>query len=142
MERRYNIFDNIDEALAHVTGDFFRTGWKDISRLYNSAVAEHLFAKNSDKEFDHMQDLLFLYIYLFLLNWERKDIYEITGSLPSRSDLFTDYALDDVRKYFACNFIEIIPLLAEFDTAIPHGEYDGVGYMYIQPGDTPEFVIS
>jgi len=142
MKIDLNIFDGTTSPLQAITARFFDTGWKDIQRLYGVAVSSHLFSNKSNKEFDHIQDLLFLYALLYLLNWERQDILESTGTLPTREAIYKDYDLDAIRKYFACNFIEIIPLLAEFDTAIPIGDYDGIGYMYIQQGDSPEFLIS
>jgi len=142
MKIDYDIFDDINPGLAKVTGDFFLTGFKDLSRLMNIAAGAEIFSCKSEKEFDHVMDMVFLYAYLFLLNAERKDILEMTGSLPSRADIYEDYAIDSVRQYFACNFIEIIPLLAEFDVTVPAvGDYDGIGYMHIQPGDNPQFII-
>lgn len=138
---KYDIFDSFNDALAHVTGDFFLSGWKDIQRLHAMAVSAHIFANNSEKEFDHLQDLIFLYMYLYLLNWDRMDIKDITGDFPTREYLYEDYCIDCVRKYFACNFIEIFPLLAEFDTAIPTGTFTGIGYDTIQPYALPPFKV-
>jgi hypothetical protein len=142
MIRDLDIFDEFNETLAHISGDFFIRGYKDISRLLNDAVAALIFSADSEKQFDHLQDLMFLYLYLFILHHEMEDILQMTGSYPARDLIYNDYDLDSVRKYFACNFIEIIPLLEQFDVSIPAGDYDGIGYMYIQPGNAPEFSIS
>ena len=142
IPRDLNIFDAYNEALAHVTGDFFTRGYKDISRLLDHVVAAVMFSNEGEKEWDHLQDMMLLYVYLFILHREREEIRQITGAYPARDIIYNDYDLDSVRQYFACNFIEIIPMLEEFDTAIPTGDYDGIGYMCIQPGDTPAFTVS
>ena len=109
-----DIFNTPTAAIQHLMGDFFLEGKKDIQRLFGIAVAAEMFTGKSDCQFDHLQDQLFFFTYMLLLNLDRQDSLEITGYLPLDSVIFADYDLDEVRKYFADSFVETKVLMAAF----------------------------
>jgi hypothetical protein len=68
MIRNLDIFGTTDSVLERLVGDFFKTGWKDISNLFNMVIAAEIFSSDCEKEFDNLQDIIFLFSYLFLMS--------------------------------------------------------------------------
>lgn len=114
MLRNLDIFDEHNPALDHLVADLFASDVVTVKRLFNKAISAEIFRAKSSCEFNDMQDLIFLYIYIFLLNLDRMDEIDINGSAPLDSVIFESYDMDTVRKYFADVHIEVKPLLADF----------------------------
>ena len=109
-----DIFEPSDSVLQHLIGDFFNTGWSDISALFRRAISAHIFSGKSEREFEDMQDMLFLYTYLLLMNLERKDMFEINGVVPEISEFYLSFDFDTVRQYYAERHIEVKLLFPDF----------------------------
>jgi hypothetical protein len=42
MIKNLDIFGTTYSVLEHLVGDFFKTGWKDVSKLFNMAIAAEI----------------------------------------------------------------------------------------------------
>jgi len=124
MIRNLNIFDASTTAIQQLTADFFAQAWDMLHLLYTKAVASEMFSGDSKDQIDHAEDLMFLFSYLVLLDWEKRDILEMTGMNSTRQYLYEGYDIAKVRQYFAHTYVDIDPLLTVFDIEIANGTFN------------------
>ena len=108
--------------------------------MYQSGIYGHS-DENQDTT-DNVNDYHYLFFYLYFIRQEMNGYYYLYSignidSYPSMEEIAEQYSLDCIRKYFACQGHNIMPIYSLFGLNwLTEESKDGIAYMAVVPNTT------